>query len=110
MAIKISNVTVIDDNRREINTRLTTSVITSNTSAEAGTYYYLNAASIIITLPTSPIAGDQIGIAEISGNVTSVVARNSSNVMGLPEDLALDVAYAAFRLTFVDATQGWVFT
>lgn len=110
MAIKISNVTVIDDDRRQTNTRLTTSVITANTNAVAGTYYYLNGASITLSLPGSPAAGDQVGVAEISGNTNSVIAGNSSNIMSISENLVIDREYAAFRLIYVDSTRGWVFT
>lgn len=110
MAIKVSSITVIDDNRRVSNTRLTTSVITTNTTAEAGKYYYINAGSVTLTLPATPTAGDQIGVAEISGNTNSVIDRNSSNVMSLGENLTLDKAYSAFRLVYVDSSVGWAFT
>ena len=110
MAFQISGVTLFDENRREQNARLTTSVITSNTAANGGIYYYLNAGSVTLTLPSSPTVGDQVGIAEISGNTTSVIARNGSNIMSLAENLELDLAYASFKLVFVDSTRGWVFT
>lgn len=110
MAIQVSGVTLFDDNRREQNTRLTTSVITANTTANSGIYYYVNAGAVTLTLPSSPTEGDQVGVAEISGNTTSIVARNGSNIMSLAEDLDLNLAYASFRLVFVDSTRGWVFT
>lgn len=110
MAIKISGVTIVDDDRKQTNLRLTTSVITSNTTAVAGTYYYLNDTGITLTLPSSPATGDQVGIAEIAGDTTSVISRNSANIMSISENLVIDKAYAAFRLIYVDSTEGWVFT
>lgn len=109
MAIKISGISVIDDNRRTLNTRLTTVVVTANTSATAGNNYFLNGAGIVVTLPSTPTAGDQVGISEVEGDTTSSVARNGSKIMSLDEDLTIDNAYGVFKLTYVDATEGWVF-
>ena len=110
MAIKISGTTVIDDSRKLTNHRLTTSVIGTNTNAVAGTHYYLNAAGITLTLPSSPTAGDQVGISEIAGNTDCIVSRNASNIMSLAENLEMNQAYFHAILTYVDATRGWVFT
>lgn len=110
MAIKISGTTVIDNNRRQVNNRLTTSVITANTTAVAGNWYYLNAAGITLTLPSSPTAGDQVGVSDISGGTSNIIGRNSSNIMGAAEDLTFDQSYFFAVFTYVDATRGWVFT
>jgi len=110
MAIKISGTTVIDDNRRQVNNRLTTSVITANTTAVAGNWYYLNASAITLTLPSSPANGDQVGVSDISGSTTNIIARNGSNIMGAAEDLTFDQTYFFGVFTYVDATLGWVFT
>ena len=87
-----------------------TSVITANTTAVAGTNYYLNAAAVKLTLPASPSVGDEVGISEVAGNYNCSIGRNSSNIMGLSSDLSLDRAYIAFKLTYVDSTLGWVFS
>ena len=110
MAIKISNVTVIDDSRKQTNLRLTTSVISANTAATAGTNYYINTDGVVLTLPSSPTVGDIVGVSEVSGGTTSSINRNSSNIMSTGEDLTLDQAYASFSLTYVDASIGWAFT
>jgi hypothetical protein len=109
MAFVVNTTTVIDSNRRQQNLRLTTSVITASATAVAGTHYYLNGSNITLTLPASPVAGDQVGISEVAGNVNNTIARNAQNIMSLAENLILDRRYGSFILVFVDATRGWVF-
>jgi hypothetical protein len=87
--------------------RRATSVIGSNTSAVAGTTYILT-ASLTLTLPGSPTAGDTIRVTNLSGTYTSVVARNGQNIMGIAEDMTIDFNYMSLTLTYADATRGWV--
>jgi len=110
MAIQISGTTVIDNNRKQVNTRLTSQVISTGTTATAGTHYYIDTDGTTLTLPSSPTVGDVVGVSEVSGGTTSSIGRNGSNIMSAAEDLTLDSAYASFRLTYVDATVGWAFT
>jgi hypothetical protein len=87
--------------------RRPTSVIGSNTSAIAGTTYILT-ASLTLTLPSSPTAGDTIGVVNSSGTTTPVVARNGQNIMSLAEDLTINSINISFTLTYADSTRGWV--
>jgi hypothetical protein len=107
MAIKVNNVTVVDDSRRLINHRLTTQNISANTTASAGIVYVAN-GTVTLTLPSSPTVGDQVGFTNQSTSILSVIARNSSNINGLAEDMIVDVAYASMTLVYSDATRGWV--
>jgi hypothetical protein len=67
----------------------------------------VTAATQTITLPASPSAGWEVSIT-IGGTFTdTVVARNSSNIMSLAEDLTIDVANVTVTLYYVDATRGW---
>ena len=97
-----------------INKTLITPVITQNvqvistsTTAVASRTYVLT-ASLTLTLPASPSAGDWVAFSNRSGTLTSVIARNGSNIMGLAEDMTVDSLTAGFTLTFADATRGWV--
>lgn len=97
-----------------INKTLITPVITQNvqvistsTTAVASRTYVLT-ASLTLTLPASPSAGDWVACSNRSGTLTSVIARNGSNIMGLAEDMTVDSLTAGFTLTFADATRGWV--
>lgn len=80
-------------------------------AATAGNQYVLtNAAATTVTLPASPAAGDTVYITVANSLTTNVVARNSSNIMSLAEDMTLNAAYAAVQLRYADATRGWVLT
>jgi hypothetical protein len=68
-----------------------------------------SAGSFTITLPSSPSAANYIEINDPEGtwgtnNLT--IARNSSNISSLAEDLVCNYP-ATIGLTYVDATIGW---
>lgn len=88
-------------------TTYTTSVVSGNTAAVAGTVYVLT-ASLTLTLPASPTAGMWVGISNRSGTLTAVVARNATNIMGLAEDMTIDSLEFNEVLVYADATRGWV--
>jgi hypothetical protein len=88
----------------------TTNVVTSNTTASANNHYYLNGATLTLTLPASPSVGDEVRLSEVAGNTDCVVARNGSNIMGDASDLTIDSAYLVLSLRYVDATIGWAFS
>ena len=85
-------------------------VISGNTTAVAGNAYYLDSAGITLTLPASPSSGDVVGISEIAGDTTSVIARNGSKIMSLDSDMTIDTAYAKTTLTYTGASVGWALT
>lgn len=110
MAIQISGTTVINDNK-ELGSGLVSAydVVTAGGAATIAnrTVYYVTSDSQTITLPASPSAGNEVEI--IVGNYTGVVVgRNSQNIMGIAENMTIDIAYAPVRLIYVDATRGWV--
>ena len=88
----------------------TTNVVTSSTAATKDNHYYLNGATLTLTLPASPSVGDEVRVSEVAGNTDCIVARNSSNIMSAAEDLTLNTAYANIKLRYVDATIGWAFS
>lgn len=108
MAIKISGTTVIDDSRILTNHRITTSVISTNTTAVTGNNY-VAANTVTLTLPSTPTVGDLVGFVNMSGNTDCVVARNGSLIMGIGEDMTVNKANAAFSLQYSGASKGWVF-
>jgi hypothetical protein len=83
-------------------------VISTNTNAVRSRTYVIT-ASLTLTLPASPTAGDWVAFQNSSGTTTAVIARNGQNIMSLAEDLTLDAGFVAVRLVFADATRGWVF-
>ncbi len=86
---------------------ITPSVISTNTTAVKD-YLYVLTASLTLTLPASPSAGDSLKVVNLSNVATCVIARNSSNIMGAAEDLTLDNVNANFEIIYAAATQGWV--
>ena len=110
MAIQISGTTVINDSR-ELASGLTSAydTVTAGGSTTIGnrTIYYVTSNSQTITLPASPSAGNEVEI--IVGNYTGVdIDRNSQNIMGLAENMTINIPYAPVRLIYVDSTRGWV--
>jgi len=65
-------------------------------------------ATLTLTLPASPSAGNFVAFSNISGTTTPVIARNGLNIMALAEDLTLNSAQARGTLVYTDATNGWV--
>jgi hypothetical protein len=92
---------------------ITQSVQTTGFTAVAGSLYPCNttSAAFTVTLPASPIAGNQIQIIDYAGtfatnNVT--LGRNGSNITGVAADYLLKTNREAIILIYIDATQGWV--
>jgi hypothetical protein len=59
--------------------------------------------SITLTLPASPTIGDSIRIIDgesITQTVTHILARNGKTIMGLSEDLTLDVVGTDFIIWY----------
>jgi hypothetical protein len=86
-----------------------TTLISTNTAAQNG-YLYVLTASLTLTLPASPSAGDWVAVVNRSNTATPVIARNAQNIMGLAEDMTLNNTLARINLVFADATHGWVLT
>ena len=82
-------------------------VIGTNTTAVASRIYVLT-ASLTLTLPASPSAGNTVAVSNMSGVLTAVIGRNSQPIMALAEDLTVDLDGAGFTLVYADATRGWV--
>ena len=73
-------------------------------------YYSATAASITITLPASPSAGDYVAIKDATGNAaaaTFTVARNGSNIASSATDLIFDKNFAEIVMIYVNGTIGW---
>ena len=82
-------------------------VISTDTTAVAGGFYVLT-ASLTLTLPATPTAGDVVHVSNRSGVATCVIDRNGANVMGLAENMTLDASNQPFSLAYTDASRGWV--
>lgn|SRR5574343_57304 len=85
---------------------------TTTTSAQAHQRYNIDTSggAWTLTLPASPSADDWVWIVDIAGACAIypvTIARNGSNIMGLAEDMDLNVNYGSALLIY-NTTKGWV--
>ena len=88
-------------------------VKTSGFTAVAGEGYFCDtsSAAFTATLPASPTLGDEVTFIDYAGTFDTnnlTVGRNSKPIQGAASDLTVSTERAAFRLVFVDNTQGWL--
>lgn len=81
-------------------------ISTSHTAVKFNSYVLT--ASLTLTLPASPSAGDWVAVVDRSASGTCVIGRGGQPIMGLTEDLTLNVQNTACILFYVDSTRGWV--
>jgi hypothetical protein len=110
MAIQISGNTVIDNNQNLVNVGRIYTTVTNNqtTSKTLGNREFVSVvgAGLTMTLPASPAAGNEVAI-QVGAFTNTVIGRNSQNIMGLAEDMTIDVENITVNLFFTDATRGW---
>jgi hypothetical protein len=69
-----------------------------------------SAAAFTVTLPATGTAGDVITIIDESGTFGSknlTLGRNGLNIMGLAEDMVVNINNLNFSLVYTDAAHGW---
>lgn len=73
-------------------------------------------APFVLVLPETPSSGDYVRIADMAGqlNVNNLIIERSTsneNIMGLAEDLILDVRHIGLTLTYSGiSSSGWIIT
>jgi hypothetical protein len=90
----------------------TTAKTSSPVTAVSGTGYFINTTSgaITVNLPTTPSAGDIVGICDYAGTAATnniTIGRNGSKIEGQTENSSIKVNNGSRTLIYVDATQGW---
>jgi|TARA_R110001592_G_scaffold7751_4_gene42963 hypothetical protein len=88
---------------------------TGNYTSFPGDKIFVNTSSqvITITLPASPISGDEIRIIDLASTFDTnnlTVARNGNKINGQTTDLTVATEDAAFSLVYAGATYGWKLT
>jgi len=89
----------------------------SNYLAVAGDQILLNTFqnAVTITLPTSPVQGDEVTIIDANtspqgfGNNNCVVGRNGNNILSTAADLTLTTNTQAITLVYVNTPLGWTY-
>lgn len=103
----LTNKTMTSPVINQPNIRENLAYINTSTTAVAGRGYLLD-ANIVLTLPSSPTAGDRVFAQTYGSYLTASIGRGGQNIMGLAQNMTLDVAYARVELVYLDATRGWV--
>tara|TARA_B110000902_G_scaffold28555_1_gene30942 strand:- start:1784 stop:6178 length:4395 start_codon:yes stop_codon:yes gene_type:complete len=89
----------------------TSTYVTSDITAEKDRIYVFEESTpFTLTLPLSPTNGDSILISNRSGITTNLIGRNGELIMGIAEDMELNVPPASFMFTYASGLQGWVIT
>ena len=111
MAIQITGTDVIDNDKNLVNVGRIYTTVTNNqtTSKTLGNREFVSVvgAGLTMTLPASPSAGFEVAVGIATTSVNTVIARNSQNIMGLAENMTVDVANITVNLVYTDATGGW---
>lgn len=91
------------------------SVQTSSFTATANYFYPVNttSASITVSLPASPISGNQITVVDYAGTAATnpiSISPNGNKINGSTNNYSLITNRNGITLTYVDASQGWIAT
>jgi hypothetical protein len=92
-----------------------TTAKTAGFTAVSGNGYFVNTTSgaITVTLPSSPSAGDIVGIKDYANTADTnniTIGRNGSNIQGSANDFVITTEGRSVVLVYVDGTQGWKVT
>lgn len=85
----------------------------ANTTMVANNAYIVktNEGTITLTLPANPAANDLVKVIDGAANAETnniTISRNGSFIMGLAEDLTVNMDNANFVLVYIDSTDGWM--
>lgn len=92
-----------------------TTAKTSGFTAVSGNGYFCNttSAAFTVTLPSSPSAGNIVGIKDYANTADTnniTIGRNGSNIQGTADDYIISTEGRSVFLVYVDATKGWLVT
>ncbi len=88
-----------------ITTQITTA--TSVSTAINNRYIIASTTGATLTLPSGPSLGDTIYFVVANDLANNVIAHNGQNIMGVAEDMTINVNDISFSLVFANSTLGW---
>ena len=85
---------------------------TSNYTAAASDRIFVDTSggAVTITLPASPLTGDQVTMVDVAGTFDTnnlTIGRNSLKIMGATEDMTVAQENAGIALVYSGSTNGW---
>lgn len=81
--------------------------LTANTTLASNSKYSYSAGALTLTLPAAPVNGDEVIIYNTGSLLTTVVGRNGKTIMGLAQDVTLDIANKKFLFEYLSASGDW---
>jgi hypothetical protein len=82
--------------------------ISGNTAAVDGYAYGVQANSVTITLPASPVVGDRIRVFQAAASITGcVINPNGADINDTAGNMTVDTTEFSFSLLYVSASYGW---
>jgi hypothetical protein len=81
--------------------------LTTNTTLASNAKYSYSAGALTLTLPAAPANGDEVVIYNTGSLLTTVVGRNGKTIMGLAQDMTLDIANRKFLFEYLSASDDW---
>ena len=89
------------------------SIISGNTTATAGSYYFVDTTSgaVTLTLPATGVLGDTIRIIDMAGTFATnnlTVSRNGHKIQRIADNLTVNLAGSSFDLIYSNSTNGWL--
>lgn len=72
-----------------------------NKAVVANEFCMVTAAGVTITLPALPENGNSVAIA-VGATTNTLIARNAKTIMGLAENMTIDVANTAIILQYIN--------
>jgi hypothetical protein len=90
----------------------TWNIANSNATMSASNGYFVDTSggAKTMTLPASAVIGDTVRINDLAGTFGAnnlTVARNSSNIQGVAQDLLVSIDQSSFGLVYSNSTYGW---
>lgn len=82
-------------------------IISTNTTAVNRTLYIIT-STLTLTLPATPGVLHTVGVSNLSTSTNSVLGRNGEKIMGLSEDMTIDVVNSSFVLYYSGSAYGWI--
>lgn len=108
-SISVDGVTVIGTDRKLEDIKSIWKTITVTATSKTLTnreHCTVTASGQSITLPASPEIGWEVVIG-VNDFDDTIVLRNGSKIMGITEDLTIDIPYAVMQFLYTGTDQGW---